>query len=42
MNVVYEDEWGDYECPYKACQAALTNGGLFTDCFCNDLNKTTP
>jgi len=22
---------GDLECPYKACQAAVTDGGLFTD-----------
>jgi len=28
---VSEDQWGDLECPYKACQAARTDGGLFTD-----------
>jgi len=26
-----EDQWGDLECLYKACQAAITAGGLFTD-----------
>ena len=26
-----ENEWGDLECLYKACQAATTDGGLFTD-----------
>jgi len=26
-----EDESGDLECVYKACQAAITDGGLFTD-----------
>jgi len=25
-----EDEWGDLECLHKACQAARTDGGLFT------------
>jgi len=24
-------ESGDLECLYKACQAAITDGGLFTD-----------
>jgi len=28
---VSEDQWGDLECLYKACQAARTDGGLFTD-----------
>jgi len=28
---VKEDQWGDLECLYKACQAAITDGGLFTD-----------
>jgi len=28
---VSEDEWGDLECLYKAFQAAITDGGLFTD-----------
>jgi len=23
-----EDEWGDLECLYKACQSAITAGGL--------------
>ena len=31
MNVLNKDEWGDLEYLYKACQAALTDGGLFTD-----------
>jgi len=26
-----EDEWGDLECLYVACQASITDGGLFTD-----------
>jgi len=25
------DQWGDLECLCKACQAARTDGGLFTD-----------
>jgi len=28
---VSEDQCGDLECLYKACQAAVTDGGLFTD-----------
>jgi len=28
---VKEDQWGDLECPHKACQATITDGGLFTD-----------
>jgi len=23
-----EDEWGDLECLYEACQAVITDGGL--------------
>ena len=34
MNVVNEDERGDLESLYKACQAAITDGGLFTDTGC--------
>ena len=30
-NTRNENEWGDLECLYKACQAAITNGGFFTD-----------
>jgi len=26
-----EDKWGDLECLYKACQSAITDGGLFRD-----------
>jgi len=29
--IVSEDQWGDLECLYKACQAAKTDGGLVTD-----------
>jgi len=29
--MVSEDQWGDLELLYKACQAAITDGGLFTD-----------
>jgi len=28
---VSEDQWGDLECLYKACEATRTDGGLFTD-----------
>jgi len=28
---VNEGEWGGLECLYKACQASITDGGLFTD-----------
>ena len=31
-EVTNEDEWGALECGlYKACQAPITDGGLFTD-----------
>jgi len=29
--MVKEDQWRDLECLHKACQAAITDGGLFTD-----------
>jgi len=29
--MVKEGQWGDLECLHKACQAAITDGGLFTD-----------
>jgi len=31
LTIVSEDQWGDLECLYKACQAAITDRGLFTD-----------
>jgi len=32
QTIVKEDQWGDLECLHKAaCQAAITDGGLFTD-----------
>jgi len=31
LTIVSEDQWADLECLYKACQAARTDGGLFTD-----------
>jgi len=35
LGILNEDKWGDLECPYrlksKACQSAMTDGGLFTD-----------
>jgi len=31
LTIVKEDQWGDLECLPKACQAAKTDGGLFTD-----------
>ena len=30
-NTRNENEWGDLECLFKACQAVITNGGFFTD-----------
>jgi len=31
LSILSEDEWGDLECLYKACQVARTDEGLFTD-----------
>jgi len=31
LTIVSEDQWGDLECLYKACQAARTDEVLFTD-----------
>jgi len=31
LRILSEDEWGDLECLYKACQSAITDGGLFKD-----------
>ena len=31
MKEENETEGGDLECPYKACQTAITDEGLFTD-----------
>jgi len=31
LTIVKEDQWGDLECLHKACQAAILDGGLFTD-----------
>jgi len=33
LTIVSEDQWGDLECLYKACQAVRTadDRGLFTD-----------
>jgi len=30
LSILNEDDWGDLECLYKPCQAAITDGGLFT------------
>jgi len=27
LTIVSDDQWGDLECLYKACQAARTDGG---------------
>ena len=35
MNVLNADEWGE-ECLYKACHAAITDEGLFTDTSVNE------
>jgi len=34
-----EDEWGDFKLLYKACQAAITDGGLFTDTGVDELGE---
>jgi len=34
-----EDEWGDLECLYKACQNAITDGGLLTDIGVNERDE---
>jgi hypothetical protein len=31
MKAVDENKWGDLECLYRACQAAINGGGFFTD-----------
>jgi len=31
LSILSEDEWGDLECMYKACQVAITDGGLIRD-----------
>jgi len=31
LTIVKEDQWGDLEGLHKACQAAINDGGLFTD-----------
>jgi len=36
LGILSEDEWGDLECLYKACQADITDGGLFTDTGVNE------
>jgi len=36
FSILSEDEWGDLECLYKSCQAAITDGGLFTDTGVNE------
>jgi len=30
LTIVSEDQWEDFECMYKACLAARTDGGLYT------------
>jgi len=41
MNIILNvDEWGNLECLYKACQAAITDGGLFTDTGVNKRGET--
>jgi len=36
LSILSDDEWGDLDCLYKACQAAITDGGLFTDTGINE------
>jgi len=31
VSILNEDEWEYLECLYKACYAAIADGGLFTD-----------
>jgi len=31
LTIVKEDQWGYLECLHKACQAAIFDGGSFTD-----------
>jgi len=31
LTIVKEDQWGDLDCKHKACQAAVTDRGLFAD-----------
>jgi len=30
LSILSEDDWEDLECLFKACQAAITDGGLYT------------
>jgi len=40
ISILSEDEWGDLERLYKACQAAIiTDGGLFTGVYERSENK---
>jgi len=39
LSILSEDEWGDLECLYKACQAVITDGGLFADTGVNERGK---
>jgi len=36
FGVLSEDEWGDLQCLYKACQATVIDGGFFTDTGLNE------
>ena len=36
MKEVNENEWGDLECLYTACQTAITDKGFFTDTCVNE------
>jgi len=31
LTIVKEDQWEDLDCLHNACQADITDGGLFTD-----------
>jgi len=31
LSILSEDEWGDLQCMYTACQAATSDGALITD-----------
>jgi len=39
LTKVKEDQWGDLECLFEVCQAAITDGGLFTYTGENELGE---
>jgi len=39
MEIMNEEEWGDLECLYKVCQAAISDGTLFTSQILSWMNE---